>query len=92
VQHEAMTQLRADHSEALAAMTARLDRALAANQRWAETLADVRQRHAEVKRQRDDARALAAEILAEFAPTGSGHSARVGQVQISKWAKRLEAP
>jgi hypothetical protein len=31
----------------------KLERALAANQRWAETLGDVRQRHAEVKRERD---------------------------------------
>jgi hypothetical protein len=53
VQHEAMTQLRAGHGEALAAMTAKLDRALAANQRGAQTLGDVQQRHAEVKRERD---------------------------------------
>lgn len=34
----------------------RLARALAANQRWAETLGDVQQRHTEVKRERDKAR------------------------------------
>lgn len=35
-----------------------------------------------------DLRGLAAEILDEFAPTGAGHAARVGQVQIRKWRER----
>ena len=33
-------------------------------------------------------RELAAEILATFGPSGSGHTARVGQVQIGKWQQR----
>jgi hypothetical protein len=38
-------------------------------------------------------RELVADILTTFTVTGSGHSARVGQVQIAKWRKRagLEA-
>jgi hypothetical protein len=35
-----------------------------------------------------DLRALAAEILGSFSPTGGGMSSRVGQVQIAKWARR----
>jgi hypothetical protein len=37
-------------------------------------------------------RALAAEILAAFGPSGSGHTARVGQVQIRKWRERAGLP
>jgi len=33
-------------------------------------------------------RKLVAEILSVFGPTGSGHTARVGQVQIAKWRRR----
>lgn len=33
-------------------------------------------------------RALAAEILAAFGPSGSGHTARIGQVQHAKWRER----
>ena len=33
-------------------------------------------------------RALVAEILGVFGPSGSGHTARVGQVQIAKWRER----
>lgn len=33
-------------------------------------------------------RALVAEILGVFGPSGSGHTARVGQIQIAKWKKR----
>jgi chromosome segregation ATPase len=40
-------------------LAAKLAETLAANQRWAETLADVQQRHAEVKRQRDAHKARA---------------------------------
>lgn len=45
-------------------LAAKCDSLLAANQRWAETLGHVRQRHAEVKRQRDDARAELQEVHA----------------------------
>ncbi len=37
-------------------LAAKLAHALAANERWAAALGDVQQRHAEVKRERDDAR------------------------------------
>jgi hypothetical protein len=33
---------------------------------------------------------LVNEILDHFGPSGSGHTARVGQVQIAKWRKRAE--
>jgi len=33
-------------------------------------------------------RALVAEILSRFGPSGSGHTARVGQVQITRWRTR----
>lgn len=33
---------------------------------------------------------LAAAMLASFTKTDSGHSARVGQVQIAKWRKVLD--
>jgi hypothetical protein len=33
-------------------------------------------------------RGLVAEILGHFGPSGSGHTARVGQVQIAKWRDR----
>jgi len=33
-------------------------------------------------------RRMVAEILAVFLPSGSGHTARVGQVQIRKWRER----
>jgi hypothetical protein len=38
--------------------------------------------------------ALIAEILSHFGPSGSGHTARVGQVQITRWLKRagIEQP
>jgi hypothetical protein len=38
--------------------------------------------------------ALIAEILSHFSPSGSGHTARVGQVQITRWLKRagIEQP
>lgn len=39
---------------------------------------------AETRQLRD----LAAEILAAFGPSGSGHTARVGQVQIRRWRER----
>lgn len=39
---------------------------------------------AETRQLRD----LTAEILAAFGPSGSGHTARVGQVQIRKWRQR----
>ena len=35
-----------------------------------------------------DLRQLVDEILGKFGPSGSGHSARVGQVQIAKWRTR----
>jgi hypothetical protein len=34
--------------------------------------------------------ALAADMLSRFGETGSGHSARVGQVQIAKWQAALD--
>ena len=40
-------------------------------------------------RERDEARAVAADILNRFGPSGSGHTARVGQVQIAKWRQAL---
>ena len=43
---------------------------------------------ADVTGQGDDLRELVAEILSHFGPSGSGHTARVGQVQIAKWSKR----
>lgn len=38
--------------------------------------------------------ALIAEILSHFGPSGSGHTARVGQVQITRWLQRagIEQP
>jgi hypothetical protein len=36
----------------------------------------------------EELRALVAEILAVFGPSGSGMTARVGQVQIAKWGAR----
>ena len=33
-------------------------------------------------------RQVTAEVLAVFLPSGSGHTARVGQVQIRKWRQR----
>jgi hypothetical protein len=56
-------------------------RGLAAAQQPAPELAAVM---AETR----DLRALAAEILGSFSPTGGGMSSRVGQVQIAKWARR----
>lgn len=37
-------------------------------------------------------RELLDEVLGHFTPTGSGHAARVGQVQIAKWRKRAGLP
>ncbi len=37
---------------------------------------------------RNSARNVVAEILDCFGPSGSGHTARVGQVQIAKWRTR----
>jgi hypothetical protein len=38
--------------------------------------------------QLEDVRAVVAEILDAFGPSGSGHTARVGMVQIAKWRTR----
>jgi len=38
-----------------------------------------------------DLEALARDMLATFIKTGDGHRARVGQEQIAKWQKRIEA-
>lgn len=35
-----------------------------------------------------DLRKVAAEVLATFLPSGSGHVSRVGQAQIRKWRER----
>ena len=32
------------------------------------------------------------DILSRFGPSGSGHSARVGQVQIAKWRRAAGLP
>lgn len=36
----------------------------------------------------EDLQAVIADILGHFGPSGSGHTARVGQVQIAKWRTR----
>ncbi len=38
-----------------------------------------------------DLEALVHEMLATFTKTSDGHRARVGQVQIARWQKRMEA-
>jgi hypothetical protein len=43
---------------------------------------------ADRERERDEARAVVADMLDCFSPSGSGHTARVGQVQITKWRTR----
>jgi hypothetical protein len=49
------------------------------------SLTDQRNRVSETA---DQLRAVITEMLAAFSPSGSGHTARVGQVQIAKWRTR----
>lgn len=48
-------------------LSRRLVKALAANAQWARTLTDVQQRHAEVKAERDEARAKLAATIEDAA-------------------------
>lgn len=51
-------------------------------------LAALRERLARAEGDRNAARNVVADILDCFSPSGSGHTARVGQVQIAKWRTR----
>lgn len=71
-------------------LAAKLAHALDANQRWAETLGDVQQRHAEVKRERDKAReqrdGLASRLRAladtwDGVALGMDHATHAGQAE-----------
>jgi len=64
----------------LAEARAKLAKALAANQRWAETLGDVQQRHTEVKRERDDARAHRERLNRELATSAREHNSLTAQL------------
>jgi hypothetical protein len=51
-------------------------------------LADATAKSDRLEGQLEDVRNVITDMLAAFSPSGSGHTARVGQVQIAKWRTR----